>query len=132
MISLRALKIERTIAKLLADDPAMSNGEIAAAINEQGVLRRQRGGKWFSVTVADAINASPKLHALPRQPTPRQQTPRGRPPTPIGTQIGMRWQEPTLKAVDDWRREQPDLPSRTEAIRRLVEQGLAAPKRKGR
>jgi hypothetical protein len=29
-----------------------------------------------------------------------------------------------LRRVDDWRRAQEDLPSRTEAIRRLVELGL--------
>jgi len=29
-----------------------------------------------------------------------------------------------LKLVDDWRRKQPDLPSRAEAVRRLVERGL--------
>jgi hypothetical protein len=29
-----------------------------------------------------------------------------------------------LKMIDDWRRKQPDLPSRAEAIRRLVEQAL--------
>lgn len=29
-----------------------------------------------------------------------------------------------VSAVDDWRRAQPDLPSRAEAIRRLVETGL--------
>lgn len=33
-----------------------------------------------------------------------------------------------LKHVDDWRRKQPDLPSRAEAIRRLVEIGLKAKK----
>jgi hypothetical protein len=36
----------------------------------------------------------------------------------------MRWQEPDLAAIDEWRRVQMDLPSRTEAIRRLVELGL--------
>lgn len=30
-----------------------------------------------------------------------------------------------LQKVDDWRRAQPDLPSRAEAIRRLVELALA-------
>jgi uncharacterized protein len=35
-----------------------------------------------------------------------------------------------LKAVDEWRRKQPDLPSRSEAIRRLVEKALQAPKRR--
>jgi hypothetical protein len=29
-------------------------------------------------------------------------------------------------AVDDWRRRQPDIPSRSEAIRRLIELGLKA------
>lgn len=31
-----------------------------------------------------------------------------------------------VEAVDDWRRKQPDIPSRSEAIRRLVEAGLKA------
>src|SRR5262245_32023313 len=30
-----------------------------------------------------------------------------------------------LKAIDDWRGKQPDLPDRTEAIRHLVELGLS-------
>jgi hypothetical protein len=56
---------------------------------------------------------------------------RGRPKsTGTGTQIGMRWQEPELKAIDDWRRKQPDLPSRAEAIRRLTELGLKVAKLK--
>ena len=29
-----------------------------------------------------------------------------------------------LRLIDDWRRKQPDLPSRAEAIRRLVEQAV--------
>jgi hypothetical protein len=51
---------------------------------------------------------------------------RGRPKTGIGTQIGMRWQQLELVKIDDWRRRQPDLPSRTEAIRQLVDIALAA------
>jgi len=35
----------------------------------------------------------------------------------------MRVSEAFLRAVDDWRRRQKDLPSRAEAIRRLVELG---------
>jgi hypothetical protein len=31
-----------------------------------------------------------------------------------------------VEAIDDWRRKHPDLPSRSEAIRRLVELGLKA------
>ena len=30
-----------------------------------------------------------------------------------------------LEAVDEWRRKQPDIPNRSEAIRRLVEKALA-------
>jgi hypothetical protein len=31
-----------------------------------------------------------------------------------------------VEAIDEWRRKHPDLPSRSEAIRRLVELGLKA------
>jgi len=31
----------------------------------------------------------------------------------------------TLERLDDWRRKQPDLPGRPEAIRRIVEKALA-------
>jgi hypothetical protein len=34
-----------------------------------------------------------------------------------------------LARLDQWRRKQPDLPNRSEAIRRLVEIAMAAPKR---
>jgi hypothetical protein len=51
---------------------------------------------------------------------------RGRPKTTgSGTQIGMRWQETVLTSIDEWRQKQPEAPSRTDAIRRLVELGLA-------
>jgi len=38
----------------------------------------------------------------------------------------MRVSEDFLKLIDDWRRQQQDIPSRAEAIRFLVEQGLNA------
>ncbi|SDD58639.1 hypothetical protein SAMN05444678_11688 [Sphingomonas sp. YR710] len=31
-----------------------------------------------------------------------------------------------METIDEWRRKQPDLPPRAEAIRRLVEKGLAS------
>jgi hypothetical protein len=53
---------------------------------------------------------------------------RGRPATTgKGMQIGMRWQEPQLSAIDSWR-EKHGVSSRPEAIRRLVEMGLKAKK----
>jgi hypothetical protein len=36
----------------------------------------------------------------------------------------MRVSQDWLDRIDDWRRKQPDLPPRAEAIRRLVEQAL--------
>jgi len=51
---------------------------------------------------------------------------RGPAPTGKGVQIGGRWHPEELSAIDDWRRTQGDLPSRSEAIRRLVELGLKA------
>jgi hypothetical protein len=38
----------------------------------------------------------------------------------------MRVNDEFIRAIDEWRRKQPDLPARTEAIRRLVELGLKA------
>jgi hypothetical protein len=38
----------------------------------------------------------------------------------------MRWQKPALDAIDAWRAAQEDEPERPEAIRRLVDRGLAA------
>jgi metal-responsive CopG/Arc/MetJ family transcriptional regulator len=35
-----------------------------------------------------------------------------------------------LRAVDEWRRKEADLPSRSEAIRRLVEQALSGKKKR--
>jgi len=37
-----------------------------------------------------------------------------------------------LKSIDNWRKQQLDGPSRTEAIRRLVEHALAHPPKKKR
>jgi hypothetical protein len=38
--------------------------------------------------------------------------------------INVRMERPAIAALDDWRRAQPDLPTRPEAIRRLVELAL--------
>lgn len=40
--------------------------------------------------------------------------------------------EEFLKRLDDWRRKQADLPGRPEAIRRIVDQALAAAEPKPR
>jgi hypothetical protein len=42
-------------------------------------------------------------------------------PTELGTPIMLRLQRDTLELLEQYRRAQPDLPTRTEAIRRLIE-----------
>ena len=54
---------------------------------------------------------------------------RGPPPTGKGTLIGLRLQPRPLARVDRWAASQEDDPSRPEAIRRLVELGLAISQR---
>jgi hypothetical protein len=41
-------------------------------------------------------------------------------------QIGVRVDPAFLKLIDEWRRKQEDVPTRPEAVRRLVELGLKA------
>jgi hypothetical protein len=50
---------------------------------------------------------------------------------PKDTTLQMRVSASFLKKIDDWRRSQPDLPSRAEAIRRLVDASLEATPKKG-
>jgi hypothetical protein len=50
---------------------------------------------------------------------------RGR-PTVESEAVTVRIATEGLRAIDDWRRQQEDLPGRPEAIRRLVELGLKA------
>lgn len=52
---------------------------------------------------------------------------RGRPPVDTAA-VNVRMTIEALHALDDWRREQEDLPGRPEAIRRLVELGLSTDK----
>jgi hypothetical protein len=53
---------------------------------------------------------------------------RGRPATGQGVQVGTRWPQGVIAAIDAWASRQDDAPGRTEAIRRLVELGLKAKK----
>lgn len=44
--------------------------------------------------------------------------------TSAGTLVGTRFQPDLLAALDEWRKDQLDLPTRPEAVRRLVEFAL--------
>ncbi|MBI1650130.1 hypothetical protein [Hyphomicrobium sulfonivorans] len=57
----------------------------------------------------------------------------GRPKTTgTGTIIGARWHDAELSEIDDWRRNQEDIPTRAEAIRRLVRIALDSLSKKGK
>jgi hypothetical protein len=47
-------------------------------------------------------------------------------------QINVRVDEEFIERLDEWRRNQPDLPTRPEALRRLAEQALATTPKRGR
>lgn len=51
--------------------------------------------------------------------------PMGR-PTVDSEAVNVRIDRPSLTRLDEWRRAQDDLPTRPEAIRRLIEAGLRA------
>lgn len=56
---------------------------------------------------------------------------RGRPPVDSEA-INLRLRIDVIERIDDFRRELPDLPTRPEAIRRLIDLGLEASKREPR
>jgi hypothetical protein len=45
-------------------------------------------------------------------------------PLKFPTKLLIGFDDQRLRAIDEWRRKQPDLPTRAEAIRRLVEMSL--------
>jgi hypothetical protein len=68
-----------------------------------------------------------------KKPTPisGNKKSRGRPRTTgTGTLVGVRLHPPILGAIDNWRRSEQDLPTRSEAIRRLVEQVLGGKRKR--
>ena len=54
----------------------------------------------------------------------------GRPPTGINPAVGVRLPPKLMRAVDNWRAHQSDVPGRPEAIRRLIETALEAIERR--
>lgn len=47
--------------------------------------------------------------------------------TALPNHVQLRLSDQQSRAIDDWRRKQSDIPTRSEAIRRLVEKGLTQP-----
>jgi len=52
--------------------------------------------------------------------------PRGRPRTGIGRNVGLRLYADMEEAIEAWAADQPDKPSRVEAIRRILDDYLKA------
>ena len=44
--------------------------------------------------------------------------------------VGVRFTAEAISEIEEWRRQQPVIPSRTDAIRELVQEGLASFRRK--
>ena len=53
-----------------------------------------------------------------------------RKPLPPAVRFELRLSGELAAAIDEWRRHEPDPPNRTEAVRRLIERGLASGKTK--
>jgi hypothetical protein len=66
----------------------------------------------------DNMKTSVVAIKLPMNVKPRQRA------TTTGTLVGTRFQATLLEAIDSWRKDQTDLPTRPEAVRRLVELGM--------
>jgi metal-responsive CopG/Arc/MetJ family transcriptional regulator len=47
-------------------------------------------------------------------------------PVEHAERFNMRASKELFEMLDNWRRKQPDIPGRSEAIRRLIEKGIAA------
>lgn len=45
-------------------------------------------------------------------------------PLKFPTKVLIGFDDPQIEAIDEWRRRQPDLPTRSEAIRRLIGEAL--------
>jgi hypothetical protein len=56
-----------------------------------------------------------------RQSIPVKRKKRGRPATGVDPLVGVRMSPESRKAVEAWAKRQPDKPSLSEAIRRMVE-----------
>jgi hypothetical protein len=80
------------------------------------------GGRTFGLRVSDKSKLCIYDIYVNTEIAQMTSRPRGRPTKrPQDRPFQMRVSEEFLRTVDDWRRGQTDLPSRAEAIRRMVE-----------
>jgi hypothetical protein len=94
---------------------------VALPVNSAPALHRSRPAGKFALPLGLIFWYHNKMKTARKTGTKKQ---RGRPATGQGVQIGTRWPESTVTAIDVWASRQEDSPARSEAIRRLVEIGL--------
>jgi hypothetical protein len=84
---------------------------------------------WLGLEPGRKLQSSPRLahELMSKASRVNTKAPKKR-AVATGDLVGVRVQPELAKQLDDWRREQDDLPGRPEAIRRLVELGLRARK----
>lgn len=83
-------------------------------------------GEWFAVSVDKAVQAvmtaAQQLGFEIHRPTPERRI----------TRLHMHMPTSLAKRIDEWRRQQPDLPNSMEAARRLIELALEGEKKGGK
>ena len=70
-------------------------------------------GWWYRDNMKLPVAIESPMNAKPRRRA-----------TTTGTLVGTRFQATLLEAIDSWRKDQIDLPTRPEAVRRLVDLGM--------
>jgi hypothetical protein len=118
--------------RLEFDFVGQCESSVAALLERRSheILARHRmSGEWFNIDIASAVAAvmeaaaDLKIELVPYD-TPKPTFPNSALESPVVVQI--RVTDAQLAAVDAWRRKQADPPTRSEAIRRLIEAGLNA------
>jgi len=89
---------------------------------------KHHNGEWFSASVEEAIGAvleAARILGYELRPSKALLGIKRRSPE-TGFPVLVRLQDSPLDAIDEWRRQQPDIPNRSEAIRRLTALALEA------
>ena len=116
-----AVGLRRLLRSLLG----LSRSPSAPGAGKAASLQRRWRGLIRDVIAvsAEAPFAWYRVNVKTRHPIMIDEQPKRRAST-TGTLVGTRFQTPLLDAVDSWRKAQDDLPTRPEAVRRLVELGM--------
>jgi hypothetical protein len=139
-----AIRPERRISTLRTSSSAplavefLGECEMAAQLEARAhriLAQANLCGEWFSVSARQAIDAVMRAAAelgceIKSQPIGHFRARAWRPPgSKQDRPFQMRVNDDFLALVDEFRRGEPDMPSRSEAIRRIVEQSVTLPRK---